>query len=788
MTSDIAGATFTSHPPVPSPKRTKKVRVQESVVEDSYKRQNDTFHVSISDVRGTLMVSETRPVFLTFHFDDYWYAETNVWNHNVNPIWRFNAATIRPGQTNHYTKQHNFDVRPVRGTIPEAKFVYQTKCENKLSTKYLTVKLSERSRYGDVEWGQGQVRIDSIVCGCPVTDISIINHQTNVCYGNISCIIQITNVEKVRLRLTDLQLSDYPVQYKYDTKLIYFELGFNGFEDGYRHCTKPNYDHTPTYSRQPPLELDTTLENMLKSSSSTSNSLKVYFSVHRQVARNRTEEIGVGALPIRMLFAKVTDGEMKLPTKFKVPLANYKGFIRGKVHLRNIPRFSQLLGDDLVNVDGHIYPLDQDLTKRKLQPWISLPESTNSRAKLNATSTSSLLKQSQSEIPSAVTEHIHARPISVAKSSRSDYITSGRGYSSLTESASDGGSESSIGNTVTNQGYVTKKPKSSHSIAKSKPTNPAKETYQVRTKETEYDPVDHNVVGGVMSTRYGPGQTEELKTVDQSRRRNEWTIGMTREEESGLDDDTRVVFSGNHGLNEVSRNENSGTEGWERLEGMSLGQTAQSKRQRAQVEASSTVWAGEEWEGVKGTTEYSDAARGRGNKSAKSTGSGGTADAGVEIGSAVLSTASDDGYVTASRTTTEDVLTISQRLSTGPPSEDRYDTSSGDVGVEVGHGEMTMGDGMEQCGFDEEHGHENGVNQSDEEEAEWKAIFDPSSGRYYFAHKYTHDSLWLPPEWERMEDDEGREYFVDHGRRETQREFPVVEARAYRDSVYSGRQ
>jgi hypothetical protein len=111
----------------------------------------------------------------------------------------------------------------------------------------------------------------------------------------------------------------------------------------------------------------------------TPSDLRIFFSLHRQVARNRSEEIGLGALPVHMLFAKVVNGQMELPTKFKVPLAGYKGMVRGKVILRNIPQWSQLGGDDLVNRDGTISPAHIDLNSRKLLPWIRLPRSLSVR-------------------------------------------------------------------------------------------------------------------------------------------------------------------------------------------------------------------------------------------------------------------------------------------------------------------------------------------------------------------------------------------------------------------------
>lgn len=68
---------------------------------------------------------------------------------------------------------------------------------------------------------------------------------------------------------------------------------------------------------------------------------------------------------------------------------------------------------------------------------------------------------------------------------------------------------------------------------------------------------------------------------------------------------------------------------------------------------------------------------------------------------------------------------------------------------------------------------------------EWVAIYHEPSQQHYFVHAETQESLWLPPEWGRMEDDAGIEYFVDHASKETTRHFPVNLARQYKDSVVS---
>lgn len=75
-----------------------------------------------------------------------------------------------------------------------------------------------------------------------------------------------------------------------------------------------------------------------------------------------------------MLFSKVSNRYMEAPAKCKVPRQNSQGVLRGKIFLKNIPRFHQLPGDDLVNVTGVIMPVGEDLVQRKIVPWMKLPK------------------------------------------------------------------------------------------------------------------------------------------------------------------------------------------------------------------------------------------------------------------------------------------------------------------------------------------------------------------------------------------------------------------------------
>lgn len=803
MASAVADAAPNSPNSSDLPKRTKKkVRVQEVIEDEQLTKPLDTFHVHISDVRGVLRVAEARPVLLTFEFDNYWYAETDVWADNVEPIWGFNAASIHGHDGRKPVNADGEDKAPLRGIVPDAKFIYETEFGYKLHRKFLVVKLAERSPYGDVEWGQGTIPLDSIARGCPATDVSIIAKDGVTCYGNITCSIAMTNVQTVRAHLTDIKLSEYPEAYNYDVKLIYLEFGYNGFEAGYHKCTEKRSDGEPRFSAQPALEFDTTLQDMLASSSSGSRSLQIYFSVHRQVARNRTEEIGVGALPVRMLFPKVREGWMDLPTKFKVPLANYKGIIRGKILLRNIPQFSQLPGNDLVNIDGNIFPYDMDLTTRKILPWVKLPKSWEQRSKpvLASVRTGFVHSETDWKGSAATNGYTQSGANGVGRAHGNGYATVGQYYSSMTESASDGGSESSASSPRRRAAHVNYEYKVTGNDVDSRRVSNVQSRYTVTEANGAVKPatsplaVRDQIYGAEAEVSYGAGTDIDsgrengandtrgnvARVPGKMRPRFEWMRGMTKEEELGIEaEEVKVTVSEKGWTQGLRKDEEENTDQWDKFARMNLSEAV------VLNEGEGGLWGDPNESG-----EIIQGFRGKRSKSGKSIGSTGTAEAGVEIGSAVLSAASDDGYATASRTTTEDALTISQRLSTGPPSEERYEVEDEGAGMEeIGEGEMTMG---EEIRGGVANGEESVTGKCDvyeqgEEESEWTAILDGSSGRYFFAHKYTQESLWLPPGWERTEDDDGREYFIDHGERKTQRKFPANEAKAYRESVYTSR-
>lgn len=377
---------------------------------------------------------------------------------------------------------------------------------------------------------------------------------------------------------------------------------------------------------------DCKLREMVSVSPTPHGPLRVFFSVHRQVARNRTEQIGLGALPVRMLFQKVTDGWMDVPTKVKVPLQNGQGTLKCKVLLRNIPRFHQLPGEDLVNVNGVITPVDVDLSARKIVPWMKLPRTLESK-----------LKKPPAPPPVvAVVVSPHDFPRVSNASSNSDATM-------LYESAPSSG----VGfppQSVGGGGGMHAPPRSS----------PRSEIHAVS------DP----------ATPPSLSQVAPFGSLDIS---------------SGI---------ANLTLNNPASAAVANTR--------PAGGAAAYALPRPQ--------SGSETGSVEPVQP---------SKSVQSSGSGGMQEGkAVGIGLRMHSTVSDDA------------------LPTSRVSDD-------------GAGE------------------------------EWIAVEDATSGLFYFANKETHESLWLPPDWECEKDEEGRVIFVDYESGHRQFSFPAEKAREYKASVYS---
>lgn len=731
----------------------RKVRLQDPAVNDISNKAVDTFHVRISNVRGRLRVVEPRPVILTFEFDNYWYAETDVYSRDTQPVWRFNTASIRgldgrrpsadiQTPSNHMLKTdphsdgidsqnpsprfHPTSPTPLTTTSevpstspttgdtstsaysPVARFVYETEFGFKLHRKFFVVRLSERSPYGDVEWGSAFVPIDSIARGCEQLDLSIMAPDGVKVYGHVQCNVAMVNIQKLRVHLTDLKLSDYPEAYTYDVKLLYVDLCIRPFENGFNVATERRSDAEPRFAAHPTLERDVSLRDMIISSVSGGTSLKVCISAQRQVARDRTEEIGMGALPIRLVLKKATEGWMDTPTKFKVPLASFKGVVRGKVLLRNIPQFSQIPGTDLFNMDGVITPRDVDLSSRKLLPWVKLPR----KMELSRYSP----RTGRRPDITFIGETDPASSVDARSQGRGDvgYATHSRNPSACASEASDASSLADA---------------SAMALARST---------QVSGDSWGAAAVGMGAVPGVSTdgeytVRHG---IAGLGLVNGS-----WDGNVANKSDGGYETGWR---------HEMIR------EGDDHVDGSPLPHTPV--------------------------------------KSGKSVGSTGTA---AEVGSAVLSGRSDDS-VSGGGISPHSATRLGHSGDIGgsdiPDANGSRTSSNEEIDSRLGYQNSGMGR-LEAAtmivhdtgggGVMNVNANVNGESPGHETE-EWIPLFHKPSKQYYFVHRDTQESLWLPPNWARSEDKDGRPYYIDHGSQSTQRAFPVDLARAYRDSFYVG--
>lgn len=763
--SIIAKGAATENVSVPKGFRAKKkVRSQDPVIQDQSDKPIDVFHVCISQVRAQLRVVEPRPVLLKFEFDSYWHAETDVYSRDVYPVWRFSNKSIRrvgdsgPILVSDESRQGNREApaissHPVPNYSSEARFVYETEFGYKLHRKFMIVRLAERSPHGDVEWGSAAIPLDSIARGCEHLSLSILATDGVTCYGTVYCSVAMTNVQKIRIHLTDLHLSEYPEAYTYDVKLICLDIGVRPFENGRDICTEKRSDAEPRFSAQPALFRDASLRELLISTAMGGPSLKIFFSVRRQVARDRTEEIGMGALPIRMLFAKVTEGWMDVPTKFKVPLSGLKGVVRGKVLLRNIPQFCQLAGTDLYNADDVIMPADVDLNSRKLLTWLKLPKSMECRRVIMASAVCttgndavSPLKQQNEGFTTYERQcdetQIH-KPLRRTIKGETSHCRS-----SSVEPVSEEGSESSS------------------SCA-------PKENLGAYT--------------GVLQVSLNASHDKIAQTSDRCPHLSEKGGSQFREQGSCADeqrpcrdnaklDQTNVAHMSTSGTWQ-GRQQLGGNEGWNSVILREMGVEGEKLKRSLRVNDDNVAEI-----------------RCDGDKSGKSFESCGTADGTVEIGSAVLSQASDDGF--GGSGCGEDIAGGSSRCSVLNLNGGFEKRGENDAGItassvkalshEGAHridAENTTNAGVTACPLGDDGSRVEGEEHNEED---WVAVHHGPSKQYYFVHRFTQESLWLPPDWARGEDECGYQYFIDHGSKRTQRAFPIVEARAYRESVYAG--
>lgn len=698
---------------------------------------------------------------LSLSFDSFWTAETIS----------LNSVTCVPDPDDPSASRYPLQFVSFSAQLPKPKvldeptsdlrFIYETSLAHKLHRKYLVLTLNSAS---DATPPTGVLSIESLARGCQRIAMSFADPADSsappvaVAYFRVSML----HFDRVQAVISDLKVADYPERYIHDVKLVFLEMGYQAFVDGYISSTEKSSDAEPLFLNLPTLERVCSLQEMLHGGATTSLDLRIFFSVHRQVARSRTEEIGLGALPVHMLFSKVEGGKMDIPSKFKVPLAGFKGVVRGKVILRNISQWSQLGGDDLLNRDGVIYPTSVDLQTRKLLPWLPLARN----------------------VQPFGTPSPAVRPFSSPNPPQT-----------LHSSASAGSAGSGTISEPNSLGHLypppsVKWPENSHSSAYLLlPPNmvPLQGASPAQTSAAVGAP---QVFGVSQSDRSQNVASEVAAVAGSAAASNGYHVSPEFQTPAS---DLTALSNGTGGFTGViaysdpatSVSHQGRTHGYhgDRIQG--------GQAQDGASVAKQGVSAGNEQSGshniaqqqqyylseqaptssqYPGTADYisvqnpldaqfqnlnlrnaSEHISAYGSQDISSGGAAGKS--GRSAVSSNAGQADPAGYSNGS----EDALLVQQGARSGIDAQ----AVEGVVSPEQA--------GIVQPPF-----------------TEWIAVKDVNSDNFYFANYSTNESLWLPPLWERRFDENGYEFFVDHGSKTTQREFPAMEARSYRDRMYAG--
>ena len=132
--------------------------------------------------------------------------------------------------------------------------------------------------------------------------------------------MHLVRVLEVIEHLSDLCLMVYTKRFSHDMKLMYVEFGLRSFDHGYRYYTERRSELEQRFYSKPALKRNCKLHKMFWLAPSTQGTKRVVSLVCRHIASNHSEQNGLGALPIWMLFEKVINGFMELSNKFCLPL------------------------------------------------------------------------------------------------------------------------------------------------------------------------------------------------------------------------------------------------------------------------------------------------------------------------------------------------------------------------------------------------------------------------------------------------------------------------------------
>lgn len=737
------------------------------------------FRVKFSDVVLALPrgAAAAHPASLSFSFDSFWTAETTVTAPPDTASADAGAETRHPLAFVNYANNSS-KARRLDAPSSELRFIYETSLVSKLHRKFLVLTLTmprppaaddpDEPPQPDDRAGAGHPRrdamspesspesppssspphqpheshkshkshqsqptisttaiisIDALARGCQRVALTFPDPRSPgaPCLGTVHFRVSVLHFERVQARLYDVKVADYPEKHIHDVKLLFIELGYRPSVEGHNNPTEKSSDAEPRFTKLPTLEKFCSLQEMLHGGAAPTD-LRIFFSLHRQVARTRTEEIGLGALPIHMLFSRVENGVMEEPTKFKVPLAGYKGLVKGKILLCNIPQWSQLGGDDLVNRDGVITPTHVDLNSRKLLPWMRLPRSNSSSRRTNAPSPSVRAFASPSLPPLA--QMMPSGPSAILAPEHALHPSSGALPVAPSAMWPDGVAQLSESPMMLPP-HIMPAPVPPPSARG--PDMPTGHKRRVSVPDFGAELAAGAGVGVDSNAPYGAGAIGGLGA------------GFGMDSSSGIGGDFRVAArtsppSGFGPLQQTSFTEQNAFEHERELQRDYQRQREDSQRS-AYYSAESMPLA-----------PPSAHLLGFDPSMLQQSGPPG---------------AMDGGYVTPEPMPVMGGAKSSKSIGS---STTGYQSSSDEPAAALS-GQAPMPTGV--------HG-------------EWLAVHDASSDRFYFANSVTNESLWLPPLWEHQFDGDGRPFFVDHDNKTTQREFPVEESRAYKLSVSNG--
>lgn len=703
--------------------------------------QRARFRVKFSDVvlafpKG----AQQHPSYLNFSFDSFWQAETGP---TAPPP--SEAETHHPLAFRSYSNNSN-KCKLLDRPEPELRFIYETSLASKLHRKKLVLTLTLPPE-SSVPHATAIISIDALARGCQRIALTFQNPHapTALPIATAHFRVSVLHFERVQAVLSDVKVEDYPEKHIHDVKLLYIEMGYTPFAEGPVNPTERCSDAEPVFNTLPTLEKVCSLQEMLHGGVARTD-LRVCFALHRQVARALTEEIGVGALPIHLLFPKVVNGRMEEPARIKVPLGGFKGVVRAKIILHNIPQWSQLGGDDLVNRDGVITPSSVDLNSRKLLSWMKLPRTSSSGRRLNVPSPS-------------------VRPFA----SPSNMVLMPSGPSSIT-APDQPSSQRNLGSHLSQQNLAmgnqqfaaSQQSLGSHQMSHHGPGGMHVSAPSAKWPEAAPFMLPPNTSAGQpggMTPSVPPGRGGPMSPVEGS--------SFSEQDAAEREKSLQLEYQRQH--EEYQRNTHFAPSN------MSVAPPPSANYLQCLDQSAGSIGmngnAGPPWtNGSYGVGMY-----------------GSTGPPGMPghlpppsanyLPELEQSAEPLDNGVGEGESSGEPMPTTPTPGQPGSPGSTAINPS----------GKSTKSIGSSTTGYEGNSPPQSAASDDGHQEAEdWVAVLDGSSNRVYFANSATNESLWLPPMWEQLVDGDGRPFFVDHNSQTTQREFPADESRSYKMSVSVG--